>query len=74
MIQHRSKLEQIKEEGRIFNSIECAQLGEMSRRERRREIVRTIIKFTRRTLDYENIACWELEADRPELVPLFSRG
>jgi len=70
----KERLELIKQEGKIFNSIEFSSLGEMTRNGRRKEIIRKIIKFTRKTLHYENIAVWELYGDEPELVPLFSRG
>ena len=70
----KDRLEHIKEEGKIFNSIEFSSLGEKSPAQRRREIVKKIIKFTRKTLDYQNIALWELDSRTSELAPLFSRG
>jgi CheY-like chemotaxis protein len=70
----QQKLEKIKEEGKILTSIEFSSLGEMSGHERRREITKKIVNFTHRTLDYENIALWELNPVKPELIPVFSRG
>jgi len=70
----RHKLDHIKEEGKIFNSVEFSSLGEMAPQDRHREIVKKIIKFTRKTLHYENIALWELHSEKEQLVPLFSRG
>lgn len=68
------KLETIQEEGKIFNSIEFGKLGGMSRKNRRNEIIKKIIKFTNKTLDYANIALWELDNETSTLHPLFSRG
>lgn len=70
----KQKLDHIKEEGKIFNSIEFSSLGEMTPQDRHTEIVKKIIKFTRKTLHYKNIALWELHSEKEQLVPLFSRG